>query len=165
MALSFNLGTGATGTPVNFAVAPWDYDDAIRVTSEAPTLVKMNDILSPIDLPTEVKISVEKIANVYTTLGGGRIPVAEQSSNTSGVTIFVEVKTVGTYDRSATDPTLGRIQVPMVGRLEFRLPNDVNIGSTAEATLLSTVIASICDSAGALRLDEIRRGALVPKEI
>lgn len=163
MSLTWNFGTGSQGTAVNKSCAPWVYNDAIRVTSEQPGIAKFTDILSPIDLPTEIKISATKIANVYDTLGGGKIPVAEQSANVSGCTTFFELKTVATYPR--TSPEVGRVQLPMVARIEFRLPNDANIDNNELATLLSAALANICNSSGTLRVLEVQRGGIVPKEI
>lgn len=158
MGISFNFGTGAQGATVNKALAPWLYSDAIRIISDNGSLAKLADIKSPLDKQTTIKISLDKIANVYTTLANGTIPVAAQSANTSGSSLFVEVKTVATKTDGTTT-----IQLPMVARIEIRVPNDADIADTDIDTLILAAYASLCDSSGACKVvTEKLRGALTP---
>lgn len=161
MAISFNFGAGSTDTPVNKALAPWKYADAIRTMSESSELAKMADILSPLDLQTIFKISNSRIANVYNTLAGGSVPVAEQSANTSGQSIFCELKTTCTRTEAVTSR---RIQLPMVARIELRLPNDAAITEADITTLVMQAFACLCDEAGdPVVVTEKMRGALAPQ--
>ena len=157
MAISFNFGAGATGAAKTLSLLPWAYTTAFRNVSDNGSVARMTDILTPLDKKTSVKITLDKIANVYTTLADGTVPVAEQSSNTSGQTVFCELKTVAT--KTVGDVT---VQLPMVARIELRLPNsesDIN-------TLVLATYASLCDASGnPVVVTEKMRGALTPAGI
>lgn len=159
MAIEFQFGA-AFNTAVNKALTPWKYDTAVRVTQNQGSLVKLTDTLSPLDLQTSMKLTSTRIANVYNTLNEGSTPVAEQSSNTSGQSVFVELKTVATRDGLVPDT---RVQLPMVCRLELRLPNDAEIAETDITTLVMATFGLLCDDAGApVVVTEKMRGALAP---
>lgn len=159
MAIQFQFGA-AFNTSVNKPLKPWKYDTAVRVTQSNGSLVKLTDVLGPLDLPTSMKLTSTRIANVYNTLADGSIPVAEQSSNTSGQSVFVELKTVATRDGLVPDT---RVQLPMVCRLELRLPNDAEIAETDITTLVMATFGLLCDDAGApVVVTEKMRGALAP---
>lgn len=161
MAISFNFGSGATGTGKTLTLLPWAYTTAFRNVSDNGSIARMTDILSPLDKKTTVKVTLEKIANVYTTLADGVIPVAEQNSNTSGQTVFVELKTIAT--KVVGDITT---QLPMVARIELRLPNDAAIAESDVNTLVLAAYASLCDAAGnPVVVTEKMRGALTPAGI
>lgn len=165
MSITWNLGSGAqAATPVTLSYRPWMYDDAFRVTSSAPTLAKMTDILAPLDKPTEIKISTETIANVYSTLANSKIPVSEQNSNTSGTSVFVQLRTVATYVKTV-GTTSSEVQLPLEARLQIRIPNDVELTNTVLDEVLGQLIACVRKQDGSSRLNEITRGSLVPKEI
>lgn len=158
MAISFQFGTGATGTSVNKALLPWAYSTAFRTISDSGTLAKMTDIVAPLDKKTTLKVTLDKIANVYTTLAGGTVPLDSQLANTSGATVFAEVNTIATK-------TVGdvEIQLPMVGRVEVRLPFDADITEANVTTLIMAAFAALCDDAGnPVVVTEKMRGALTP---
>lgn len=159
MAIEFQFGD-AFGTPVNKSLEPWDYENAVRIVQNDGTLVKMTDIVSPLDKQTSMKLTATRIGNVYNTLAGGTIPVSEQSSNTSGSSIFAELKTVATRP-GAIDGTT--VQLPMVGRIEVRLPNDASITEADVTTLVMAAFALLCDKDGdPTVVTEKMRGALAP---
>lgn len=165
MSINWNYGTGSQfATASNLSYNPWLYDAAIRVTSDSPTQAKLTDILAPLDKPTEIKISTEPIANVYTTLTNSRIPVSSQSANTSGTSVFVQLRTVVDYDKTIGTTTTN-VQLPLEARLQIRVPNDAELTNVVLAKLISSLYASTCGADGASRLNEILRGGLVPKEI
>lgn len=161
MAISFNFGAGATGTIKTVSLAPWAYTTAFRNVSDNGSVARMTDILAPLDKKTSIKISLDKIANVYNTLADGTVPVAEQSSNTSGQTVFCELKTIAT--KVVGEAT---IQLPMVARIELRLPNDKDITESDVNTLVLATYASLCDASGEpVVVTEKMRGALTPAGI
>lgn len=161
MAISFNFGAGATGTVKTVSLAPWAYATAFRNVSDNGSVARMTDILAPLDKKTSIKISLDKIANVYNTLADGTVPVAEQSSNTSGQTVFCELKTIAT--KVVGEAT---IQLPMVARIELRLPNDKDITESDVNTLVLATYASLCDASGnPVVVTEKMRGALTPAGI
>lgn len=159
MAIAFQFGS-AFNTPVNKSLAPWKYDTAVRVVQNQGSLVKLTDILAPLDKQTSMKLTSTRIANVYNTLADGSVPVAEQSSNTSGTSVFVELKTVATRAGAVEDTT---VQLPMVARIELRLPNDAEIAEADITTLVMATFALLCDDAGApVVVTQKMRGALAP---
>lgn len=159
MAITFQFGS-AFGTAVNKSLAPWDYANAVRVTQESSTLAKMVDIVSPLDKQSSFKITNTPIANVYTTLANGTVPVSEQSSNLSGQSIFTELKTSAT--KLAPDG-VNTLTLPMVARIELRLPNDADITEADITTLVMAAFATLCDDAGdPTVVSEKMRGALAP---
>lgn len=161
MAISFQFGSGSQDTPVNKALAPWKYADAFRVITDNGSLARMGDIKSPLDMQTTVKLTNTKIANVYTTLADGNIPVEAQNANTSGHTVFVELKTIATKVVGTNT-----IQLPMVSRIELRLPDDAEIAEADITTLVMATFAALCDSTGTpVVVTEKMRGSLTPAGI
>jgi hypothetical protein len=160
MAITFNFGS-ATGTGKTLTLLPWAYTTAFRNVSDNGVVARMTDILAPLDKKTSVKITLDKIANVYTTLVDGPVPASEQSSNASGQTVFCELKTIAT--KTVASDT---IQIPMVCRIELRLPNDKDITEADVNTLVLATYASLCDAAGnPVVVTEKMRGALTPAGI
>lgn len=165
MSLLWNFGSGSqAAAPLTLSYYPWMYNDAIRATTVTPTLAKFTDILAPLDKPTEIKISTETIANVYSTLANSKIPVSEQNSNTSGSSVFVQLRTVADYTRTV-GTTSNVVQLPLEVRLQIRVPNDAELSNDELDKLLGVIIASVRKQDGTSRLGEILRGSLVPKEI
>lgn len=161
MAISFQFGSGATGESVSKTLNPWAYSDAFRIISDSGSLAKMTDIVAPLDKKTTVKVTLDKIANVYSTLAGGSVPLASQSANVTGATVFAEVNTIATK-------TVGdvEIQLPMVGRVEVRLPFDSDITESDVSTLIMAAFAALCDETGnPVVVTEKMRGALTPAGI
>lgn len=160
MAISFQYGE-AQDTAVNKSLLPWKYSTSVRTISDSGTLARMADILSPLDKKTTFKVSLDKIANVYTTLADGAVPVAEQNANVSGQTVFAELKTIATKPNGT-----GVIQLPMVARIELRLPNDADITEANVDALIMACHALLCDATGAcVVVTEKMRGALTPAGI
>lgn len=158
MSIAFNFGAGATGTAVNKSLAPWAWLTAYRTISDTGSIARMADILAPLDKRTTIKVSLSKIANVYSTLANDTVPLDEQSSNTSGQTVFTELTTLATK-------TVGgkTIQLPMQGRIELRLPNDADISESDVTTLVMATFAGLCDASGSpVVVTEKMRGALTP---
>lgn len=162
MAIAFQFGAGAqSGTAVNKGLKPWQYTAAFRKISDNGNVARVSDILSPLDIKTTGKVTLEKIANVYTTLADGTVPVANQSTNTSGGTVFAELKTIATKV-VGTDT----VYIPMVGRIELRLPNDPDITEADVETLILATYGLLCDSTGNAKVvTEKLRGALTPAGI
>lgn len=161
---SKTFGTGAYGQDEVSNAYFWDYPNAFRVVSDTGSSVRLTDILTPLDKRTYLKFSLSKIANVYATLGGDSVPVAERSSNPTGQTLFCELTTILTK----TNPTIsgGIIQVPIQTRVELRLPNDGDLTDDDIMELMALTAAGLCDDAGLPRItSEMLRGALVPAGI
>lgn len=161
MAISMQYGTNAQKTGVTMTLLPWDYSLGFRVISDSGTLARMADILGPLDKKTTVKVTLDKIANVYTTLADGSVPVAEQNANVTGSTVFTELKTIATKVVGSQT-----IQLPMVARIELRLPNDSDITEADVTALVMATFATLCDSNGtSVVMSEKMRGALTPAGI
>lgn len=161
MAISYNFGSGAQGTAVPTNLYPWAYTTAFRIISDNGSIARMTDILAPLDKKTTIKVTLEKIANVYTTLADGTVPVAEQSANVSGQTVFCELKTIAT--KTVGDVT---VQLPIVSRIELRLPNDADIAEADITKIVMATFASLCDASGSPTVvTEKMRGALTPSGI
>lgn len=161
MGIAFNFGIGATGAAVTKSLAPWAWTTAFRTVSDTGTVARVTDILAPLDKRTSIKTSLSRIANVYSTLASDTVPVDEQSSNTSGQTVFVELQTLATK-------TVGErtVQLPMVSRIELRLPNDADIAESDITTLVMATFAGLCDASGnPTVVTEKMRGALTPTGI
>lgn len=162
MAISWHFGTGAQGTAVSKSLLPWAYSSAFRIMTDNGQLARMSDIKAPLDKKTTVKITLDKIANVYSTLADNSVPLACQSANVTGATVFAELKTITT--KTLTDGTV--IQLPMVGRIELRLPNDADIAESDIESLVLATYAALCDDAGSpVVVTEKIRGALTPAGI
>lgn len=158
MAISFKFGTGAQGTGVTKTLLPWAYTAAFRTVSDSGSLARMTDILAPLDKKTTLKVTLDKIANVYSTLADNSVPIAAQSANVSGHTVFVELKTIATKTVGTDE-----IQLPMVARIELRLPDDADIAETDIDTLILAAYAGLCGSTGTpVVVTEKMRGALTP---
>lgn len=158
MAISFQFGTGAQGTTVSKSLLPWNYSTAFRIISDSGQLARMTDILSPLDKMTTAKVTLEKIANVYTTLAGGTVPLIAQNANTVGHTVFVELRTIATKIVGTAV-----IQLPMVSRIELRLPDDADIAESDVEKLVMATYGLLCDSLGnPTVVTEKMRGALTP---
>lgn len=162
MAISFQYGTGAQATtPVTKNLYPWAYATAFRTVSDTGTAAKMADVVAPLDKKTTAKVTLTKIANVYSTLADGEIPVANQSSNTSGGTVFAELKTIATKTVGTST-----IYVPMVGRIELRIPFDSDISESDISSLVMSTFGLLCDASGnPVVITEKLRGALTPAGI
>lgn len=161
MAFQFNLGTGAIVTTEG--QDKWQYATTFRVISQTPTSVKLTDILAPLDKRTTAKYALSKIANVYQTLGGDSVPVAERSSNATGTTLFCELTTILTKPNPVTAGAI--IQVPVQARIELRVPNDGDIDDIVIGQLVSYVTALLLNSSGDAKVtSELLRGALVPAD-
>lgn len=161
MAVTFQFGTGSQGSARATAPAlfPWAYTTAFRSKTASSTLARLSDIKSPLDMTTEVKYTCDKIANVYTTLAGGAIPVDNQASNVTGNTVFAELKTFVTYTGS---DSLTKV-LPIVSRLELRLPNSAELVESDIEKIVMATYAACCDVDGnPIVLTEKMRGALAP---
>lgn len=160
MAYSTNFGA-ATGTSVNVALKPWNYTDAFRVISDNGQVAKMTDILAPLGAQTTVKIATSRIADVYTTLAAGSVPVSEQSATMSGQSTYAELNTIlstGSGDTYVASPA--RV------KLETKLANDSEITDALVMELIMATVAILCDSLGASTVvSEKMRGALTPAGI
>lgn len=161
MAISFTFGASSQGVAVNKPLKPWNYSTAFRIVSDSGALARMTDIQSPLDKLTTAKVTLEKIANVYTTLAGGTVPLAAQNANVSGHTVFVELKTIATKVVG-----LITVQLPIVSRIEIRLPDDADIAESDIDTLVMATYGLLCDSTGLpVVVTEKMRGALTPAGI
>lgn len=155
MALNLNLGAAfETAVPVD--LAPWK-PEALKVMEENGTLVKVADVLSPLDKQASVKITNTRIANVYNTLAKGAIPIGNQSTNTSGQSIFTEL--VATASKTVGDQ---EVLLPVVARVEVRLPNDGDLTDANALTLILATLAAMCDDSGNLHVTNMMRGVLFP---
>lgn len=155
MALNLNLGDAfEAAAPVD--LLPWK-PEALKVMEENGTLVKIADVLSPLDKQASVKITNTRIANVYNTLAKGTIPIGNQSTNTSGQSIFTEL--VATASKTVGDQV---VLLPVVARVEVRLPNDGDLTDANVLSLILATLAAMCDDSGELHVTNMMRGVLFP---
>jgi len=155
MALSLNLGS-AFGASVNVGVLPW-LTTALKEIQDDGNLIKVADVLSPLDRQAVIKITNTRIANVYQTLAKGVIPIGNQSANVSGQSIFCEL--TATASRTVTGAP--DILVPVVSRIELRLPNDAELDDTVAKQLLLANYAALCDANAVLKITDKMRGSLI----
>ena len=161
MSISFNYGATSQGVAVTKQLLPWKYTDAFRIISDTGSAARMTDIQSPLDMKTTIKISLDRIANVYSTLANGAVPVSAQSANTQGHTVFCELSTIAT--KTSGDAV---IQLPIVSRIELRLPDDAEIAESDITSIVMATFAGLCDTAGnPTVVTEKMRGALTPTGI
>jgi len=136
--------------------------EALQVVQNTGQLAKLVNVFSPLDKQATIKIANTRIADVYQTLAKGTIPVGARALNISGQTVFAEVSAVASRSASGIETLL-----PVVGRLELRLPNDVDVTESLVMELVGTVLAAVC-AAGDIdapaepvsRVTEIMRGVL-----
>lgn len=158
MAFSTTYGVGAVNPADG---GSWNFQDTFRVVSDNGTSVRFTDVLSPLDKRTYLKFSLSKIADVYKTLGGDSVPVAERSSNSTGQTLFAELTTILTKPNPSIAGAI--IQVPVQARVELRLPNDGDLTDANVVDLATLVFASLRGADGEPRIvSEMMRGVLVP---
>lgn len=155
MSLDLNLGP-AFNTPVNIPLAPWKLT-ALKVVQDSGTLVRVSDVMSPLDKQAFVKLTNTRIANVYNTLAKGTVPIANQSTNVSGQSIFAELTATASKTVGSTVTLL-----PVVTRIEFRLPNDGDLTNADAQALLMATFAAMCNDAGVFRVTDMMRGVLFP---
>ncbi len=153
--LDLNLGS-AFDAPVTVNLAPWSYQ-SLQVVQNDGNLVKAADVLSPLDKQASVKITNTKIANVYNTLAKGQIPIGNQSSNSSGQSIFVELNATASKTVGSTE-----VLLPVVARIEVRLPNDGELTNADVVTLVMACFATMHDGMGVPRVTDMMRGVLLP---
>lgn len=158
MAIQFNFGTGARGTPINKSVSPWSYVAAFRATQNQSGRARMIVIKTDLDKPTSLVITNEKIANVYTTLTSVAVPVDNQSLNVEGTTVRVELRTIATKADG-----LKTIHLPLECDIRVRIPNDAELTAADMDTLVSAAYAGLLDASGQnMILSDLARGALTP---
>jgi len=160
MSLTLNMGdaTFASSPTALRVLAP----EALQVVQNTGQLVKLVNVLSPLDKQANFKIANTRIADVYTTLAKGTIPLAARAANISGQTIFAELSAVASRSASGVETLL-----PVVARLELRLPNDHDIDEDFVKLLVGTVLAAVCQIGDidnpeepVTRVTEIMRGVL-----
>lgn len=164
MALSTNYGSGAQASEaVSLSLYPWQYTDAFRTSSDNGSSSRITDIVGPLDKPTSIKTVVTRIANVYQTLAGGSIPIANQSLNVTGQTTFCELTTILSKAATETSP---ETMYPVQARVELRLPNTAELTETDVLNLTLAAFAGLCDDKGIpVVITERMRGALTPAGI
>lgn len=155
MPLDLNLGL-AFNTAVSISLAPYKAV-ALQVIQNDGSLVKAANVMSPLNKQSEMKITNTKIANVYNTLAKGTIPIGNQSPNTSGQSIFIELTATASRLVGITE-----ILLPLVARVEVRLPNDGELTSANVQTLVLAALAGMYDAAGVSRVTDMMRGVLMP---
>lgn len=129
---------------------------SLKMQSDAGNLIKIANVLAPVDKPSSGKISLSRIANVYSSLAKGSIPVGNQAPNVTGCSIFAEISFIG----SNTDAANRELLMPMQSRIELRLPYSVDVNNTVIKKLLLANVALLCAPAGGLRTTDIMRGVL-----
>jgi len=155
MSLDLNLGDSWNYT----SVPVYGLKRSAFVTSEdSGTLVKLSDVLSPLDKPTSLKITNTRIANVYNTLAKGTVPLGNQAQNTSGQAIFSEATI------TASEVVDGKtVIVPIVARVEIRVPN---YGSITDGIINSAMLIALAgtrsDDGSTSIVSQQMRGILYP---
>lgn len=158
MAITFNFGTGAQGDSVSKTLKPWLYTAAFRATSYGVGNATMVNTKTDLDKKTSIKVTLSKIANVFETLAKGTIPVANQLTSQTGHTVFCELKTIATKS-VGTEVAY----IPIVSRIEIRVPDDPDITDSDIETLVLATYAGLCNQAGTSDvMSDKLRGALTP---
>lgn len=156
-----NFGAGSQGTAVPKNLKPWNYATTFRVISDNGSVARMTDILSPLDLPTTLKVTSDSIANVYSTIGGGIVPLAQQSLNVTGKTTMCELTTFLTKSDGITTKI-----IPVQARIITRTLNDADLTPALVEECVMAAFAGLADSTGVNTvLSEKMRGALTPAGI
>lgn len=138
-------------------IAGYPYSsEALQVTSDNGQLVKLANVLVPLDRPSSIKITNTRIADVYQTLAKGAIPLGQQAANPTGQSIFIELSAVAASD------TVGQtgILLPVVGRLELRLPNHGELTEEFVLAVISATYGAALGISGVPRFIEMMRGVL-----
>lgn len=158
MAISFNFGSGSQGTATTKSLSPWQYTAAFRAVDQSKGTAVMTDSKTDLDKPTQIKITREKIDNVYDTLTVDAVPAANQALNVSGITVRAELRTMATKT-VGTDT----IFLPLWADIRVRMPSDAEITGSDVDTLVSAAYAALCDDSGNnIVISDIARGALTP---
>lgn len=156
MALDLNLGA-AFAASSNVAMLPW-LTTSLKVQENNGNLVRVSDVLSPLDRQAWVKFTNTRIANVYNTLAKGSIPLGNQATNTTGQSIFTEL-TVAASETVGTDLIIS----PAVARIELRLPNNTSLTDALVTQLLNAAYCAMCTPATTtIRATSMMRGVLYP---
>lgn len=149
---AFYRWSNAANTYVSTHYAP----GALQVIQDDGNLVRLANILTPLDRQSVLKITNTRIPNVYQTLAKGSIPTQAQSLNTSGQTIFCELNATALKSGGASD-----VYLPVAARLELRLPNDGELDNQFVLSLVNALLAGVADSdTGRIRITDIMRGVL-----
>lgn len=158
MAITFNFGSGSQGTATTKALKPWQYTVAFRAADQSKGAATMIDTKTDLDKPTQIKVTREKIDDVYKTLTVEPVPTANQALNASGTTVRAELRTMATKT-VGTDT----IFLPLWADIRVRIPNDAEITGSDVDTLVSAAYAALCDDSGSnIVISDIARGALTP---
>lgn len=161
--MDFQTGLGNAG-PSAGAVAVVSFEDIVyganvlQKQQDTGNLVKYANALSPLDMPSTVKISTTRIPDMYTAIAKGQIPPALQSANRSGVSVFVETTAYGLSPGLAVN---GVTPVsPVIVRTEWRVPSLSSFNDNDAKYLLLLNLAAINDGPNGLRVTEAMRGLL-----
>ncbi len=167
MTLDLNQGSAIdTGVSIFTSVnsLPWAPGAVQKITDEG-NLVRLVNVLGPLDAPTTVKLTNTRIANVYASLARNTIPPSAQAPNVTGQSIFVEVTVMASIGSGAD-----KVYVPLRARLDLALPNHAALteadifsaGSASAPSLVGLLIASLTGADGNTRVKSMMRGALYP---
>jgi len=144
---------------------PWDYSKLREVDGDAKS-TRLVVTTSPLGKQTKIKFVLSRIANVYSTLASNTVPVLAQSINHEGQTLFVEVNTTAEADEAVNATTTKKVIIPMVARIELRIPSHDAIDEQSINDLIGMLYASLCNGTGASILTtEKLRGALAPSGV
>lgn len=156
---TLNQSTSVDLTAISASVLGGGFSaGSLQVVQDTGQLVKLANILSPLDKPSTAKISNTRIANVYQTIAKGSIPALAQALNVSGCSVFAELNVVG----SKLDSASREILLPMQCRIELKVPNDGDIDNSLLKVLALSCLNLLHNPAGPddLRVTEIMRGVL-----
>ncbi len=157
--MALDLNQGAAFNPTNLAAVVLtnvaSASGSFKVVEDNGTLMKLSNVLAPLDKPMSVKVTNSRIADVYQTLSKGTIPIGNRSLNVSGQSIFTELTAV-----ASTGTAPNEILVPVVCRIEYRLPNHVDVDSTFVKNLCLMTLSQSLDSSNVFRVPSMMRGVL-----
>jgi len=159
MPLDIHLGDSVDNGVGSYHVDPHNLKrSAWKVVQDDGSLVKVTNVLAPLDKPMTLKITNTRIANVYNTLAKGSIPLGNQSTNTSGQSIFVELSTIASKVQDAQT-----VLVPVVARVELRLPNDGDLSEHNCIELIRLALGAFVNPNGTPGITASMRGVLFPE--
>lgn len=131
-------------------------DGALQPVQEAGGLVKLTNILSPLGKQAAGKVSNTPIANVYSTIAKGAVPLGSQAPNVKGAHIFSEVTLMASY----LDAADREIILPLQARVEFKAPFSSEITDSVAKVAILAAYGLLCKENATPVMTRVMRGVL-----
>lgn len=168
MASTIVLDNGFTRTGMVAATIPatvYDYSGAFAIKSNKPGEQILTAKNAANDQPFTIRVAVQDIKDIYRNTP---ISPAFKSANPTGKAILVQsFQVIRKYLKDGStivDPTY-RIDLPHGARIVMDLPNDGDYTDAMAAQLLADTAGAILDYLGVVRIGDLRKGALTPRDL